>query len=354
MPVLGVRETDARWQALLQRDKAADGQFVYAVKTTGIYCRPSCGARRPLRRNVQFFAQAAQAESAGYRACLRCQPQQLPGSSGILQTVTCVCRRLEMSEQIPTLAELAEELSVSPQHLQKSFTRVVGLSPHTYAREVRAARLRQQLCEGESVTNAIYRAGYNASSRFYEESNRMLGMQAGQYREGGPGVTIYFALAECSLGHILVAQSTKGVCAILLGEDPETLLSDLQQRFRAAELVGADARYEQTVAQVIGLIEAPALGHQLPLDIRGTAFQRRVWEALVRVPPGQTVSYRELATSLGMPSGARAVASACAANPLAVAVPCHRVVRSDGGLSGYRWGIARKRELLERERQGVR
>ncbi|UTF61603.1 bifunctional DNA-binding transcriptional regulator/O6-methylguanine-DNA methyltransferase Ada [Gilvimarinus sp. DA14] len=344
-----VNEQDLRWRALCQRDPAADGQFLYGVVTTGIYCRPSCPARKPLAKNVRFYADSVQAEADGLRPCRRCQPHALTSLNGSLARAVRVCRHLQNADSIPSLAQLAAAEGISASYLQRQFCQVVGVSPAQYARQLRAARLREQLQHGASVTAAVYGAGYSDSSRFYAEAEHILGMTPRQYRAQGDTVTIYFALANCSLGQVLVAQTAKGVCAILLGDDPQELLDDLQSRFPRAELKGADASFEQTVSQVLGLIESPAQGHALPLDMRGTAFQCKVWDALGRIQPGKTLSYSELAKAMNLPGAARAVANACAANPLAVAVPCHRVVRRDGGLSGYRWGVERKRELLQRE-----
>ncbi|MGV8922836.1 MAG: bifunctional DNA-binding transcriptional regulator/O6-methylguanine-DNA methyltransferase Ada [Thermomonas sp.] len=260
------------------------------------------------------------------------------------------CRRIDAAEQAPSLGELAEQAGLSPHHFHRVFKAITGVTPKAYADAHRANAIRARLATGNgSVTDAIFDAGYNANSRFYEQSDAVLGMQPRQYRAGGVDTRIMFALAQCSLGAILVARSEKGVCAISLGDDPELLLRELEDRFPRAELVGGDVAFEQLVAKVLGFIEAPNLGIDLPLDVRGTAFQQRVWQALRGIPPGQTVSYARIAEAIGSPRSVRAVAGACAANTLAIAIPCHRVVRSDGGISGYRWGVARKRELLLRE-----
>ena len=264
-------------------------------------------------------------------------------------TVTALCRLIENSPEEPSLDALGRHAGMSPWHLQRTFKAVTGLTPKQYATAHRASRVQATLRSSGSVVDAIYDAGFNSNGRFYERSNAVLGMTPTRYREGGKGVTIRFAIGECSLGAILVARSEIGVCAILLGDDADALARDLQDRFPKSDLVGGDAGFEQWVAQVVGLVEAPRLGLDLPLDLRGTVFQRRVWQALMEIAPGSTQSYAEIARRIGKPSAARAVALACAANPLAIAIPCHRVVRSDGGLSGYRWGVARKRALLERE-----
>ena len=263
--------------------------------------------------------------------------------------VTRLCRYIEASEQPPRLAELAAEAGWSPWHLQRTFKAVTGLTPRAYAAACRSETVRRALSERATVTDAIYHAGYSSSGRFYAEADAELGMTPGRYRAGGDGAEIRFAVAECCLGAILVARTDIGICAILLGDDPEALVHELEDGFPAAALIGGDQSFEQEVAQVVGFVESPGIGLDLPLDIRGTAFQRRVWDALRAIPPGETASYAEVARRIGAPGSARAVAGACAANALAVAIPCHRVVRNDGGLSGYRWGVERKRALLDRE-----
>ncbi|CAD5108922.1 bifunctional DNA-binding transcriptional regulator/O6-methylguanine-DNA methyltransferase Ada [Zestomonas carbonaria] len=337
-------ERDPRWAAVLARDPAADGQFVYAVKTTGVYCPPSSPARRPRPENVEFFASPAEAEAAGYRPSRR--------SSEVArhaELVATACRHIESAEQPPSLQRLADEAGLSPHHFHRVFKAVTGLTPKEYALAHRGRQVRDRLPHAESITEALYDAGFNSNSRFYEHADRLLGMKPSAYRAGGADTEIRFAIGQCSLGAILVAQSGRGVCAILLGDDPEALLRDLQDQFPRAELIGGDRDFEQLVAQVVGFIEAPALGLDLPLDVRGTAFQQRVWQALREIPPGSTASYAEIAERIGSPKAVRAVARACATNHIAVAIPCHRVVRSDGALSGYRWGVARKQALLERE-----
>lgn len=344
-------EHDPRWSAVLNRDPRADGQFVYAVKTTGIYCRPSSLARLPNPKNVVFFDTEEQARAAGFRPSKRAAADQSLVAAQHATLVAAACRQIEGADSLPLLAELASAAGMSPFHFHRVFKAVTGLTPKGYATAQRSRRVRERLASATSVTDALYDAGFNSNSRFYESADQMLGMKPGEYRARGQNTAIHFAVGECSLGAILVAQSQRGVCAILLGDDPNTLVEELQERFREAHLIGADPDFEQLIAQVVGFIEAPALGLDLPLDVRGTAFQQRVWSALRDIPLGSTASYAEIAQRIGAPKSFRAVAQACGANTLAVAIPCHRVVRSDGELSGYRWGVERKRQLLARERQ---
>lgn len=340
---------DARWASVLARDPRADGRFVYAVKTTGVYCRPSCAARTARPENVVFYATAAAAERAGFRACRRCRPDADSPAQRNAALIAALCRFIERAPAPPTLAQLARRAGLSRFHLHRLFKEATGVTPKAYAAACRGERVRAALGARCSVTNALYDAGYGASGRFYAEANALLGMSPSRYRAGGAGVHVRFAVGQCSLGAILVAATERGVCAISLGDDPDRLVRELQDRFPRATLVGDDAGFAAWVAQVVGLVEAPRLGLDLPLDIRGTAFQRRVWQALREIPPGATASYAQIARRIGLPRAVRAVAQVCAANPLAVAIPCHRVVRSDGALGGYRWGVARKRALLERE-----
>lgn len=346
-------EHDPRWARVLARDASADGQFVYAVKTTGVYCQPSSPSRLPRPENVEFFDTPADAEAAGYRPSRRAGPDQTTVRAQQAALVAQACRRIEAADAPPTLDALAQEAGLSPYHFHRLFKSVTGLTPKAYADAHRARKLRAQLGRGSSVTEAIYDAGFNASSRFYEASDNVLGMTASRYRAGGAQTTIRFAVGECSLGSILVAQSDRGICAILMGDDPDALARDLQDTFPKAELIGGDAGFEDLVAKVVGFVEAPSIGLDLPLDVRGTAFQERVWQALREVPPGSTTSYTEIAARIGAPQAVRAVAQACAANHIAVAIPCHRVIRRDGNTSGYRWGVERKLALLERESQSA-
>jgi AraC family transcriptional regulator of adaptative response/methylated-DNA-[protein]-cysteine methyltransferase len=332
---------------VLARDPAA--AFFYSVKTTGVYSRPSCAARQARPENVAFHPTREAAERAGFRACKRCRPGQPSLAEEHAQRVARLCREIEAAEQPLTLEALARRAGLSAYHLHRVFKAVTGVTPRAYAAAQRAKRVREALDRSGSVTEAIYDAGYSSSGRFYADVNPGLGMTPTRFRAGGAGTDIRFAIGECSLGAILVAASEKGVCAILLGEDPEALAHDLERRFPRANLIGADPAFEARVAQVVGLVERPGQGAALPLDVRGTAFQRRVWQALREIPAGTTRSYAEVARAIGAPRAVRAVAQACGANPLAVAIPCHRVVRNDGALAGYRWGVERKRALLDRE-----
>ena len=341
--------SDPRWDAVVTRDPRADGEFFYSVKTTGVYCRPSCAARGARPENVEFHVSAEAAERAGFRPCKRCKPDQLPLAEQHATTVAELCRMIENAEQAPTLAQLAAHAGLSTFHLHRVFKAITGLTPKQYAAAHRTRRVKAELGRTSTVTEAIYGAGYNSNGRFYEQSNDVLGMTPTAFRSGGANTEIRFAIGECSLGAILVAASERGVCAILIGDDPDALARDLQDRFPRAHLIGGDSHFEQLVAKVVGFVEAPALGLDLPLDVRGTAFQQRVWRALREIPAGSTVSYSQIANRIGAPKAVRAVGAAVGANPLAVAIPCHRVIRNDGSLCGYRWGVERKRALIERE-----
>lgn len=347
-PAASEVESDPRWVAVRTRDAAKDGTFFYSVKTTGVYCRPSCASRLARPENVAFHVTAADAESAGFRACKRCRPREAFAGTRAAH-VEAMCRFIERSEVSPTLERLAKHVGLSTFHAHRIFKTVTGLTPRAYAASRRGERVRDELRDASTVTEAIYEAGYNSSGRFYEEANDLLGMTPSEFKAGGAELPIRFAIGECSLGSILVAATNRGVCAVLLGDDPEELAHELERSFPRAELVGADAAFEDLVAKVVGLVEDPRGAVALPLDIRGTALQQRVWKALTKIPAGTTCSYAEVAASIGRPKAARAVARACAANVIAIAIPCHRVVKQDGSLSGYRWGVDRKRELLERE-----
>jgi AraC family transcriptional regulator of adaptative response/methylated-DNA-[protein]-cysteine methyltransferase len=345
----GFTTDEERWAAVRGREREADGMFYYSVRTTGIYCRPSCGARPALRQNVRFHDSCADAEAAGFRACLRCKPTEPPLAERQARAVAQACRLIDTAEDEPDLDSLARAIGMSRFHFHRIFKAHTGITPKAYAAARRAERVKQELAQSGSVTEAVYEAGFQSSGRFYAASTGVLGMTPTRFRAGGSGETIRFAVGACSLGAILVAVTDKGICAILMGDDPDALVRDLQDRFPKAELRGAEPDFERTIATVVGFVEAPGIGLDLPLDVRGTAFQQRVWQALRAIPAGETVSYAQLAERVGLPTGARAVAGACAANPVAVAIPCHRVLRNDGAISGYRWGVERKQALLERE-----
>lgn len=341
--------TDPRWRAVQTRDAQHDGAFFYSVETTGVYCRPSCPSRLAHPKNVAFHATTADAERAGFRACKRCRPNEPPARLRHAHQVAALCRFIDACAEPPSLDALAVEAGLSPSATHRRFKGVMGMTPRAYAAAERSERMRMALRSSDSVSRAIHDTGYGSSSRFYEEAAATLGMTPTAFRAGGTGEVISFAAGECALGSFVVAATARGVCAILLGGDPLALVRDLEARFPGADLRPGDRGFERTVASVVALLDRPDHAHELPLDLRGTAFQRRVWQALTEIPPGSTLSYGELAERLGVPGGARAVAGACASNPLAVAIPCHRVVRADGGLGGYRWGIERKRALLSDE-----
>lgn len=338
-----------RWQSVARNDAAADGDFFYAVATTGVYCQPSCPSRLPRRENVAFFDTCAGAEQAGYRPCKRCTPNGVPRAQRDADRVAKACRLIEASDTAPGLEALARRVHISAYHFHRLFKRTTGLTPHQYAVAHRDQKVRTELGDSASVTDAIHDAGFSSSGHFHATTDRTLGMTPTDYRHGGVDRVIRFAIGECCLGSLLVAGTDRGICAISLGDDPEALARELQDRFAHAQLIGDDPVFERHVAKVVGCVEAPAIGLDLPLDIRGTAFQQRVWQALREIPVGSTASYAEIAARIGAPQSARAVAGACAANTLALAIPCHRVVRSDASLSGYRWGVARKRQLLHNE-----
>ena len=340
---------EARWAAVVARDGAFDGHFYYSVETTGIYCRPSCAARRPKRAHVRFHDTAAEAEAAGFRACKRCKPSQPSLVQLHAEKVAEACRLIEAAEDEPRLDALARAVGLSPYHFHRIFKTVLGVTPKAYATAHRNKRVREELSRSATVTEAIYGAGFNSNGRFYATSSEVLGMTPSQFRSGAPNSEIKFAIGDCSLGSVLVAASDKGVCAILFGDDAETLRNDLRKQFPRARIVGGDKVFGQLAAEVIAFVEAPRIGLDLPLDVQGTAFQHRVWDALRRIPTGSTASYAEIAKAIGSPKSVRAVARACASNRIAVAIPCHRVIGSDGSLTGYRGGIERKRTLLAKE-----
>jgi AraC family transcriptional regulator, regulatory protein of adaptative response / methylated-DNA-[protein]-cysteine methyltransferase len=340
---------DPRWARIVARDKMADGHLWYSVSSTGVYCRPSCPSRMANPQNVELHDTLESAKATGFRPCRRCNQDGASVEAENAALVARACRMIEDREEEPLLEELADAVGRSPSYFHRLFKATTGVTPKDYAAARRAEKVRLGLESGSSVTGAIYDAGFSSSGRFYEKSTRMLGMTPSQYRAGGANEEIRFAVGQTSLGAILVASTNKGVAAIFLGDDPDALVRNLQDRFPKAHLIGADSDYEGLVARVVGFVEAPRIGLDLPLDVRGTAFQERVWKALQEIPAGVTVSYAEIAKRIGAPGSVRAVAGACAANKLAVAIPCHRVIRNDGSLSGYAWGVERKRSLIDRE-----
>lgn len=340
---------EARWAAVLAKDQKLDGEFVFAVKTTGIYCRPSCPARPAKRQNVEFFDTTVQAASAGYRACKRCKPDGMSQALARQELVLQACQAIEQSESGLSLDDLATEVGLSPHHFHRIFKAATGLTPKQYQKAVQAKRVTTALKDASSVTDALYDAGFSSSGRFYEDAGANLGMSPSSFRQGGAGERIRHTIEPCSLGLMLVAATQRGICAIEFADTEAALLERLQTRFANAMLEAGDPPFKEWVAQILHYLDHPTGSLDLPLDVQGTVFQRRVWKALQDIPCGQTLSYTELADRLGQPTAVRAVASACANNDIAVAIPCHRVVRTGGALAGYRWGLARKAELLRRE-----
>ena len=349
MPSPRVPADDSRWHAVMTRDATADGRFYYSVSTTGVFCRPSCSSRRPRREHVRFHRSAAEALGAGFRPCLRCRPTGESLAQTHVALVTKACALLDSTAAAVPLATLAARAKLSPYHFHRLFKRVTGVTPREFADARRRARLDGALRKQVRITDAIYDAGFGSAGHFYGNAGSALGMTPRQYRSGGENMDIQYAVSRCSLGHVLVARSTRGVCAILLGDDAGTLVRDLEGRFPRARLVMGRRALDASLRSVVGHLDAPQSALDLPLDVRGTAFQQRVWRALRDIAPGTTRTYTDIARALDQPTAARAVAAACAANPLALAVPCHRVVRGDGSLAGYRWGVDRKKELLRRE-----
>jgi AraC family transcriptional regulator of adaptative response/methylated-DNA-[protein]-cysteine methyltransferase len=340
---------ESRWQAVVDRDSHADGAFFFAVRTTGVFCRPSCASRAPRRENVEFFSTTSAAERAGYRPCKRCQPTSLPRELAIVERA---CKALDAEpQQRMTLAQLSDAVHVSPFHLQRLFTRVVGVSPRQYQAARRAEALRSGLQRGENVTRATHDAGFGSPSRMYEAASAELGMAPSVYRKKGAGLAVRYATAPTPLGTVLVAATEKGICKIAFGDDPETLAHELAAELSQAERIEDRERIEPFIAQIRAYLNGTRERFDLPLDIGATAFQQRVWDALRRIPYGETRSYTDIADALGSPRAVRAVANACASNPVALAIPCHRVVQKGGGLSGYRWGAPRKAALLKTERE---
>lgn len=344
-----VTALDPRWERLRNRDSSEEGAFVYGVATTGVYCRPGCASRLPRKENIRFFASGEEAERAGFRPCKRCQPDRAPLAERQAEAISKACALIEAAEEKPDFDALAKAVGMSRHHFHRIFKQTTGVTPGVYLNARRRVRALDELSRARTVTDAIYGAGYSSSSRFYESCAPELGLKPSVFAKGGAGEVIRYAIGECSLGSILVAATAQGICAIQFGDAPEPLIEALRGRFPKAELKGGDADFEHVVAHVIGLVEEPKRAFDLPLHVRGTAFQQRVWEVLRSIPPGETMTYAEVAAKAGCPSAVRAVASACAANKIAVAIPCHRVVRTGGALSGYRWGVERKAALLKRE-----
>lgn len=340
---------DPRWAAVMGKDENANGHFVYSVASTGVYCRPTCPARRALRQNVRFHDTCADAERAGFRACLRCKPNEASLAERHAKAVRQACRLIEAKDATPNLAELADAAGLSRFHFQRVFRKVMGVTPGQYASKHRAERVRSELRAGTSITSAIYDAGFNSSSRFYEKSGEMLGMTPGQFRDGGSGVAIRYSIGNSSLGLVMIAATDLGICSVRFGETKAALLQELKDSFPQASIEAAGADFEARARAVVEYIDNPVTVSDLPLDIRGTAFQLRVWQALREIPAGRTATYAQVAARAGSPKAVRAVGSACGANPVAVLVPCHRAVRADGAVGGYRWGAERKQKLLKKE-----
>ncbi|HVL58527.1 MAG TPA: bifunctional DNA-binding transcriptional regulator/O6-methylguanine-DNA methyltransferase Ada [Burkholderiaceae bacterium] len=341
---------DPRWRAIRDRDRSADGRFVYAVVTTGVYCRPSCGARLPRPQNVRFLGGPDEARAAGFRPCKRCLPDDQSPPQRQAAAIAAACRMLEDSSAATPLAQVAARIGMSRYHFQRVFKSITGLTPKAYQQARRRDRMQVELQRERTVTDAIYEAGFNSTSRFYDQVGKVLGMTPSDYRNRGSGQRIRYTVAASALGPMLVAATDRGVCAIELSDEPAELVERLRRRFGNAQLSDGDAEFARMVAAVVDFVDQPSRGLDLPLDVKGTVFQHRVWQALQQIPLGETISYAQLALRVGQPQAVRAVARACASNPVALAVPCHRVVGSDGALRGYRWGVARKRALLERER----
>jgi len=342
---------EIRWRAVAGRDDDLLGVFVYGVRTTGVYCRPGCGARRPLRDNVEFFATPFEASAAGYRACRRCSPETAQSSDPALSAVIAACRQLEQGDEA-SVAEMASALGYSERHLRRRFLEVVGVPIGAYRRAQRATRVRSSLRNGSSVTDAVFDAGYGSFRGFYEFGAAQLGMTPGRYRNGGRGERIRYTSVATPLGYVVAGCTSRGVCAVRLGADENALTKDLKEEFPNATIERDDDGLADVARVLAGAVRGGGDATALPLDVEGTAFQIRVWEALRRIPLGQTRTYSQVASEIGAPAAVRAVASACAANHVALAVPCHRVVRQDGSLGGYRWGIELKESLLRAERVG--
>jgi len=344
------QDQEQLWAAVLEKDASFDGKFVFAVRSTGIYCRPSCPSRRPRRDRVTFFPLPESAEEAGFRACLRCHPKQVPAVDPQIEMVQEACRLIEQNEdETTTLDALSRQLGLSSFHLQRTFKSIMGITPRQYAESCRTNRFKSSVRNGESVTAAMYDAGYGSSSRLYERAAAELGMTPATYSRAGRETKINYTIVESALGYLLVAATDKGVCMVRLGDTAAALESDLQKEFAAAKIGRNNKELEKAVTQILDHLAGKQPRLDLPLDIQATAFQRQVWEALRSIPYGATRSYSEIAKEIGQPKAVRAVARACATNPVALVIPCHRVIREDRSLGGYRWGLERKKKLLEKE-----
>jgi AraC family transcriptional regulator, regulatory protein of adaptative response / methylated-DNA-[protein]-cysteine methyltransferase len=341
---------DRLWQATLRRDRRADGTFVFAVRSTHIYCRPSCPARRPLRQNTLFFGTAQEAESQGFRPCRRCKPQEQQEAIGLVQRAAkLLINSSEVAEEGPRLESLAAQLKTTPAKLRRAFRRATGLAPREFAQTARLQRFKKMLREGARITDALYACGFGSSSRLYEKTNAQLGMTPASYRKGAAGMHIGYTLAKSSLGKVLVAGTERGVSAVYLGDSDRTLIDALHKEYPRAEIARSGAGQGPWLAEILRRVEGEAPSVDLPLDVQATAFQRRVWQELQKIPRGATRTYTQVARAMGKPEAVRAVARACATNPVSIVVPCHRVIRTDGQLAGYRWGLQRKQKLLDRE-----
>jgi AraC family transcriptional regulator of adaptative response/methylated-DNA-[protein]-cysteine methyltransferase len=335
------------WEATLQRDRRADGAFVFAVRSTHIYCRPSCPARRPLRKNAVFFRTPNEAERGGFRACRRCRPQEQQEATSLVVRAAKILAK--SSEDNPRLESVAAELKTSPARLRRAFQRMTGLSPRNFAEASRMGRFKKMLRSGQSITEALYSCGFGSPSRIYEKTNSHLGMTPAAYKKGAPGMHIDYSITKSSLGHVLVAATERGISAIYLGENDKLLAEELRAEYPKAELSQKSTSHGPWLREILKRIEGDRPSVDLPLDVQATAFQRRVWQELQKIPLGSTRTYTQVARAMGKPNSVRAVARACATNPVSIVVPCHRVIRADGHLAGYRWGLKRKQELLQRE-----
>jgi AraC family transcriptional regulator of adaptative response/methylated-DNA-[protein]-cysteine methyltransferase len=349
----GVDADAIRWHAVLARDAREDGAFVYAVRSTGIYCRASCPSRRPRRDRVTFFDSAAEAQHAGFRACKRCRPDALPAGDAWAEKIRRACVYLANVEGHPSLAALAVRIGGSPYHLQRNFKRLVGLTPRQYAEACRLGKVKRRLRGGDGVTAAMLEAGYGSSSRFYERAVPKLGMLPAVYRRGGTGMSIRYTIVDSALGRLLVAATDRGVCAVAMGTSDRELARNLAREYPAATIVAGAGSFTAWTKEILARLAGRQPRVDLPLHVQATAFQWQVWQALAAIPYGETRTYGEIASAIGRPRAVRAVARACAANPVAVAIPCHRVVARSGSVSGYRWGVDRKKALLARERRQV-